>query len=292
MSDLVTGGRDFLELPSGDAASSARVIVPLIMELLPGTRSVVDVGCGNGLWLAEFKEAGVTEILGFGDGSEPENFRLEIDSNEFVAMDLQQPSFPIARRFDLCLCLEAATRLTPQASQSLIHNLCSLSDIVLFCSGVPEREVINNANERWPSYWAEIFAANGFNAADIVRERIWYDRRVSWRYRQSTLLFASSLGLRRLGTSPGLQGFPLDVVHPECFGIYHDAYARMCRAVEESRAIENLQLLKNNRELEASLNQVFGSRTWRIASAFRNVYTSAMGVRRGVRNLLHLHNRD
>jgi hypothetical protein len=44
------------------AQSSARVIVPLVMELTH-PRSVIDVGCGNGSWLSVFNKHGVEDFL-------------------------------------------------------------------------------------------------------------------------------------------------------------------------------------------------------------------------------------
>ena len=45
------------------SASSAAVVVPLVLSLLP-VRSVVDVGCGVGPWAAEFMANGVPEVWG------------------------------------------------------------------------------------------------------------------------------------------------------------------------------------------------------------------------------------
>src|SRR5215211_3499004 len=43
--------------------SSARVIVPLVLELVE-PRSVIDVGCGTGEWLSVFEELGVEDVWG------------------------------------------------------------------------------------------------------------------------------------------------------------------------------------------------------------------------------------
>src|SRR5215217_4033202 len=47
--------------------SSARVIVPLVLELVQ-PRSVVDVGCGTGEWLSVFEEHGVEDVWGVDGG--------------------------------------------------------------------------------------------------------------------------------------------------------------------------------------------------------------------------------
>ena len=53
---------DYADWLSG-SLESARVVVPLLVEAT-SPRSVVDVGCGIGSWLAAFQEAGVEDVLG------------------------------------------------------------------------------------------------------------------------------------------------------------------------------------------------------------------------------------
>src|SRR6185312_15792692 len=52
----------FAQLQAG-ALQSARAVVPHLLELLH-PRSVVDVGCGLGAWLAVFREQGLSDVLG------------------------------------------------------------------------------------------------------------------------------------------------------------------------------------------------------------------------------------
>jgi hypothetical protein len=51
------------------SARSARIVVPLIMSVVRDVRSVVDLGCGEGVWLARFNEAGVPRVLGLDGGA-------------------------------------------------------------------------------------------------------------------------------------------------------------------------------------------------------------------------------
>ena len=48
---------------SPGSLQSARVVVPLLMDLLHPS-SVIDVGCGGGSWLRAFRENGILESLG------------------------------------------------------------------------------------------------------------------------------------------------------------------------------------------------------------------------------------
>ncbi len=45
------------------SVNSAKVIVPLVMDLI-NPKSVIDVGCGDGSWLTQFKQCGVEKITG------------------------------------------------------------------------------------------------------------------------------------------------------------------------------------------------------------------------------------
>ena len=54
---------DFFRRHAGGAISSARAVVPFVLELV-GPKSVVDVGCGVGAWLSVFREYGVTDVIG------------------------------------------------------------------------------------------------------------------------------------------------------------------------------------------------------------------------------------
>src|SRR5262249_31929851 len=84
---------------------SAQAIVPLIRRLL-GSASVLDVGCGRGVWLKRWTDAGVSDITGV-DGDYVPRTTLAIPATRFIAHDLSQP-FDLKRRFDLVQSLEVA----------------------------------------------------------------------------------------------------------------------------------------------------------------------------------------
>lgn len=69
---------------------SAFFVVPLLIDLLH-PKSVVDIGCGEGTWLAAFQEFGVTDILGI-DGEYVDTKKLHIPESCFLSMDLTKPS--------------------------------------------------------------------------------------------------------------------------------------------------------------------------------------------------------
>ncbi|MFN0010562.1 MAG: class I SAM-dependent methyltransferase [Phycisphaerales bacterium] len=166
--------------------ASARVVLPLVRSWL-NPASVVDVGCGTGGWLAVWLELGVENVRGIdGDYVLPE--QLEIPHNQFTTADVAAP-ISMSERFDLAMCLEVAEHLPPAAGETLVASLAGLADAILFSAAVPGQGGTGHVHERWPDYWAGLFAAHGFVVVDAVRPVIWADERVSWWYRQNTLLF-------------------------------------------------------------------------------------------------------
>lgn len=216
---------------------SASVIVPLVRGLLP-LRTVVDVGCGAGAWLAEFaRQAGPERGAMVGvDGGYVDRSRLMIDPAWFVGADLDRPlplrelldrrgedrSGGAGGRFDLAVCLEVAEHVRPERSDGLIGDLCALADVVLFSAAIPFQGGEGHVNERWPTFWQELFAARGYGLVDPIRKRVWSDRRVEPWYQQNTVIYAHP---RALEAHPALaeehrHTFPgfLSVVHPRLYG--------------------------------------------------------------------------
>jgi SAM-dependent methyltransferase len=192
-------GDAFFDAIDEFSVSSARVVVPIVMQLL-GLRSVIDVGCGRGAWLREFHSHGVPTVLGI-DGDYVDRDKLLIDRSCFQAMDMERP-LPIAEQFDLAVCLEVAEHLPAQSAESLVTFLTSLASCVLFSAAVPGQGGTNHVNEQFPNYWKAKFEASGYVRLDPVRPRVWRDQRVAWWYQQNIYLFVHH---REVAARPQLQ---------------------------------------------------------------------------------------
>src|SRR5260221_8523704 len=79
---------DFFDRHSAGSRNSAKEIVPIIVDLL-APRSVIDVGCGVGTWLAVFSGHGVTDIYGI-DGDYGEPSQLQIPLEKFRSVNLAE----------------------------------------------------------------------------------------------------------------------------------------------------------------------------------------------------------
>ena len=82
-------------------------------------KSVLDLGCGNGLYPALYIHLGVEDVLGV-DGLKQESTVLDV--NSYIKADLQDP-FDAGRGFDLVVCLEVVEHINPEASEILFDSI-------------------------------------------------------------------------------------------------------------------------------------------------------------------------
>jgi len=200
------------------ARRSADVVMPLVCQLIH-PRSVVDVGCATGSWLAVAKAHGVAQVLGL-DLEEVPRELLEIDPAEFLSCDLRQPIDP-GRTFDLVLALEVAEHLPEASAAGFLDLLTRLAPVVLFSAAIPFQGGTDHYNEQWPAYWAQGFLQRNYVAIDCLRAQVWNDRRVLAQYAQNLLLFVNRDRLPdypalapSVALSQSVPQWPLHLVHP------------------------------------------------------------------------------
>jgi SAM-dependent methyltransferase len=181
--------REFYDGIRNGVTRSAEAILPLVLELLP-VRSVVDVGCGDGGWLAAFKKLGVEEILGI-DGEYIDRDLLQIPKERFQVLDLTKP-FSLGRTFDLAVSLEVAEHLPAECARAFVESLTRLAPVVLFSAAIPLQGGNHHVNEQWPDNWAALFREHGYVPVDFIRKRVWQNEAVEWWYAQNMLLFAQA----------------------------------------------------------------------------------------------------
>jgi SAM-dependent methyltransferase len=172
---------------SGSRRSAAK-IVPILIDLVRPS-SVVDVGCGIGIWLAEFASRGTPMIRGM-DGDWVPRDQLQIPADRFTPADLAAPP-PISERFDLATCLEVGEHLPESAARPLVRSLTTLAPVVAFSGAIPLQGGRDHINCQWQSWWAALFAEHGYKPIDAVRPHVWRDPDVEFWYAQNILVYAS-----------------------------------------------------------------------------------------------------
>jgi SAM-dependent methyltransferase len=152
-------------------------------------RSVVDLGCGHGIWLATFARHGVEDYVGVdGDWVPPD--KLHFPPDRFVAARLDKP-LHLGRRFDLAVSLEVAEHLPERGAKQFVRNIVELAPCVLVSAAVPYQRGTEHVNEQWPDYWASLFGEHGYVVLDGLRPLVWSNEAVFGFYRQNLLMFAT-----------------------------------------------------------------------------------------------------
>jgi SAM-dependent methyltransferase len=216
---------------------SARAVIPMLFEFVR-PRSVVDVGCGVGTWLAEFQLAGVNDYFGV-DGDYVDRSKLLIDAGKFRGHDLTTP-LELGRRFDLALSMEVAEHLPEKAAAAFVGSLVRAAPVVLFSAAIPQQPGTGHINGQWPDYWFALFADHGYQAVDCLRQRLWDDSRIAWWYRQNTFVYVDRQMLAdypRLAAEISREQLPQRVVHP-------DHYLTICGDLASARKVAVSQSLR------------------------------------------------
>jgi len=98
----------FFDYIEAGARESARTVVARMRGLLE-IRSVLDVGCGRGIWLDEWTRQGVADVMGL-DGDYVPIESMAVPVEKFRAVDLSKP-IELGRRYDFVQSLEVAEHL-------------------------------------------------------------------------------------------------------------------------------------------------------------------------------------
>jgi SAM-dependent methyltransferase len=180
------------------AIRSAQIVVPLIIDRLK-INSVLDVGCGAGAWLGEYRRLGLPTYVGV-DGEYVTNSSLLIPPSSFVPLDITK-SFDLQRRFDLVQCLEVGEHIPPAASRTLVENLVRHGDAVLFSAAIPGQGGENHINEQPYEFWRALFAEYGYSGYDFLRPLLRRESSVEVWYRHNAILYVADSSRARLPAS-------------------------------------------------------------------------------------------
>jgi len=185
---------EFIEHSSGQSASVFISKINLGYKI----NSILDVGCGLGVWLKAWQEQGVENVFGI-DGSYVDKDALHISRDNFYALDLTQP-FDLKKRFDLVECLEVAEHIAESSAEILIASLIKHGDIILFSAAIPGQGGEHHVNEQPLEYWATHFAAQGYHAYDYPRRKTQGILEIEPWYRYNTIIYANAAGCARMST--------------------------------------------------------------------------------------------
>lgn len=149
-------------------------------------KTVIDVGCGLGFFLAAMAEKGA-KVTGV-DNDWVRDLSTAIPLKNYLFHDLNTP-FSQKKRFAMATSFEVAEHLEPARSEDFVTELCALSDVVAFSAAVPGQGGTGHINLRWQPYWANLFAERGYRCFDVIRPRIAAREDAFFWFRQNAFLF-------------------------------------------------------------------------------------------------------
>lgn len=140
-------------------------MIKLIAEIINKQfhpKSLIDMGCGSGLYLAEFYKLGIN-VSGCDINETALSWIKSIlpDINVFVSDLRKKISFK--QKFDLCLCLEVAEHIEEIYSHIFVENLINSSNIIIFSASPPEQPGIYHVNEHEQEFWINLFSEKNYN---------------------------------------------------------------------------------------------------------------------------------
>lgn len=125
-------------------------------------KSVVDFGCGKGLFLKYFVDKKI-KTLGF-EGSINAIKQLIIPSKYVYHKDLRKIIEAPNKKFDIAISFEVAEHIEKEFAAIYINNLISFSDKIIFTAyppGMSDRHP-HHPNEQPIEYWHKLFNFYGY----------------------------------------------------------------------------------------------------------------------------------
>ncbi len=175
-------------------AESASQFVKVVLKYYQ-PKSIVDIGCGAGIYLKEFSEKGINNLLGL-DGSPAAAEEFLLSRDKLIIFDLAQ-KYNFEENYDLGLCLEVAEHLEERDADILVETIISASDNIIFSAAVPGQgpRSIGHINEQPHSYWIDKFKKKNFiyleDRTELMRREM-KELGVVWWIVNNLMIFASS----------------------------------------------------------------------------------------------------
>lgn len=204
--------QDYYTMHLTGAKNSANEILGLISTFYMPT-SVVDFGCGSGIWMKTAKEIFHAKVLGI-DQHSYSDIDMFIDSGEYCSHNLETP-LPARQKYDLAISVEVAEHIAEKYADIFVSSICEHSDVILFSAAMPMQGGTGHVNEQPCSYWVNKFEQHGYFALDCLRPALWNNGNVEIWYRNNSILYVSESKQGELSKKAPCHSYPIDVIHPQ-----------------------------------------------------------------------------
>jgi 2-polyprenyl-3-methyl-5-hydroxy-6-metoxy-1,4-benzoquinol methylase len=160
------------------ALRNAPPLVDAVLARFPDARTLVDVGCGTGVFAAEFQRRGL-RVVGLEYARRARRWAerggvhvlpFDVARDPAVATDIGT--------FDVALSTEVAEHLPPTLADRFVDLVASLSSRIVFTAAQPDGRAHGNGhvNEQPKAYWIAKFAARGLahddDAAEVIAAQL------------------------------------------------------------------------------------------------------------------------
>ena len=198
---------DFYGSVSSRAKVPAEIVSNFISEIFT-PESIIDVGSGEGLWLATFltdnpNATGVAVDL---PGSKFLYLKTNFSSARLLELDFETDSLPNDEIYDLGICLEVIEHVSEKRAHALMDWISTSCKVVVFSGATVGQGGTHHINEQNQSYWINSMTRRGFIPFDVLRSRFKSTRSIPGYYSNNTFVYINTLFLQDAGVLEVLKG--------------------------------------------------------------------------------------
>lgn len=153
---------DFKTITEEEVTYGRSAVVAIRDYLLP--KSVIDIGCGPGIYVDAFEQLGV-EAVGI-DIDERIPTRTNFNRLDIIGFNCQEI---FGRRFDLSLSLEVGEHMPENLARDYVAAIATCADQVVFSAAQPGQGGDGHINCQPPKYWEAIFREMGYRPSPTDR---------------------------------------------------------------------------------------------------------------------------
>jgi SAM-dependent methyltransferase len=143
------------------ALANAPHVSQAIISRFPQAKSIIDVGCGTGVYVAEFQSKGLRAV-GCEYGKRPRRWAAKF-AREIYSFDVTKPLVPLpGAPFDCAMSLEVGEHIPADLAERFVQFIAMHSGLVVFSAAQPRQGGEGHVNEQPKEYWIEKFVSQRF----------------------------------------------------------------------------------------------------------------------------------
>jgi SAM-dependent methyltransferase len=153
------------------ARRNAPKMADAVLEEFPELKRLADVGCGGGIFAAEFQTRGVN-VVGC-EYSATSRKLAEKRGVKTYPFDLSKSQSPLpGRPYQAVITLEVGEHIPELLADSFASYLAATGDLIIFTAAQPGQGGHGHINEQPKSYWIEKFVRIGFCVDESATGRV------------------------------------------------------------------------------------------------------------------------